>query len=39
MVVSEKPMGGADRLAQDFVQFAVDAGVLRLANSRPRPGA
>ena len=29
MVVSHKPVNGAGRLAQEFVQFAVDAGVLR----------
>ena len=38
MVVSEKPMGGADRLAQDFVQFAVDAGVLRFGEFKTKAG-
>ncbi len=38
MVVSEKPMDGADRLAQEFVQFAVDAGVLRFGEFKTKAG-
>ena len=38
MVVSEKPMDGAGRLAQEFVQFAVDAGVLRFGEFKTKAG-
>ena len=38
MVVSERSSDGADRLAQDFVQFAVDAGVLRFGEFKTKAG-
>ena len=38
MVVDKQPMDGADRLAQDFVQFAVDAGVLRFGEFKTKAG-
>ncbi|MEG0148597.1 MAG: orotate phosphoribosyltransferase [Comamonas sp.] len=38
MVVSEKPVDGADRLAQEFVQFAVDSGVLRFGEFKTKAG-
>ncbi|GGH66517.1 orotate phosphoribosyltransferase [Comamonas phosphati] len=38
MVVSEKPADGAGRLAQEFVQFAVDAGVLRFGEFKTKAG-
>ena len=38
MVVSDKPVDGAGRLAQEFVQFAVDAGVLRFGEFKTKAG-
>ena len=38
MVVDKQPMDGADRLAQEFVQFAVDAGVLRFGEFKTKAG-
>ena len=38
MVVSKQPVDGADRLAQDFVQFAVDSGVLRFGEFKTKAG-
>ena len=38
MVVDKQPLDGADRLAQDFVQFAVDSGVLRLGEFKTKAG-
>ncbi|WP_027014513.1 orotate phosphoribosyltransferase [Comamonas composti] len=38
MVVSEKSNGDAGRLAQEFVQFAVDAGVLRFGEFKTKAG-
>ena len=38
MVVDKQPMDGTDRLAQDFVQFAVDSGVLRLGEFKTKAG-
>ena len=39
MVVSNLQAEDAGRLAQEFVQFAVDAGVLRFGEFKTRPGA
>ena len=38
MVVSDKPVDGAGRLAQEFVQFAVDSGVLRFGEFKTKAG-
>lgn len=37
-MVSDKPQDGAGRLAQEFVQFAVDAGVLRFGEFKTKAG-
>ena len=38
MVLVKQPVDGADRLAQDFVQFAVDSGVLRFGEFKTKAG-